>query len=114
MPRSRTRRNLPSLHTEERAIISTMDSYGEGSIASKCYGIALSLSAGALHILADEPVPTGELLEISISLQGQDLSHSLKGVARTRHGLRPPASGYIVGIEIVPDNHATRWRRQFH
>ncbi len=113
MPRSRTRRNLPSLHTEERAIISTMDSYGEGSIASKCYGKALSLSAGALHILADEPVPMGELLEISINLQGQDLSHSLKGVARTVTAC-DHQSGYIVGIEIVPDNHATRWQRQFH
>jgi hypothetical protein len=113
MPRSRTRRNLPSLHTEERAIISTMDSYGEGTAASKCYGKALSLSAGALHILADDPVPMGELLEISISLQGQDLSHSLKGVARTVTAC-DHQPGYVVGIEIVPDNHAARWQRQFH
>lgn len=113
MSRSRTRRNLPSLHTEERAIISTADVHGEGSIAQKCYGIALSLSAGALHILTEDPVPTGELLEISISLQGQDLSHNLKGVARTVTAC-DHQPGYVVGIEIVPDNQAARWQRQFH
>ena len=113
MPRSRTRRNLPSLHTEERAIISTADVHGEGSMASKCYGIALSLSSGALHILADEPVPMGELLDISISLQGQDISHSLKGFARSISAC-DHQPGYIVDIEIVADNHASRWRRQFH
>lgn len=113
MPRSRNRRILPNLHTEERAVISTVDVHGEGSIASKSYGVALSLSSGELHILADEPVPTGELLDISISLQGQDIDHSLKGVARSISTC-DHQPGYIVGIEIVPDNHASRWRRQFH
>lgn len=114
MARPRLRRNLPSLHTEERAIISTMDGQGEGSPVLKCYGIALGLSSDGLHILADEPIPTGEPLEISISLQGQDLSHILKGVARsvTTCDHQP---GFIVGIEILSDNQAARlWRRQFH
>lgn len=113
MSRSRTRRNLPDLHTEERAIISTADVHGEGPMAQKCYGIALSLTAGALHVLSDEPLPMGELLEISISLRGQDISHNLKGVARSV-SVCDHQPGYIVGIEIVADNHATRWRRQFH
>jgi hypothetical protein len=113
MSRSRTRRNLPTLHTEERAIISTADVHGEDSAAQKCYGIALSLTAGALHILADEPVPMGELLEICISLQGQDIPHNLKGVARTISAC-DHQPGYVVGIDIVPDNHAAHWQRQFH
>ncbi len=113
MARPRLRRNLPRLHTEERAIISTMDAHTE-ALASKFYGIALGLSSEGLHILAEEPVPTGELLDISISLQGQDLSHNLKGVARSVSAC-DHQPGYIVGIEIVPDNQAAQlWRRQFH
>jgi len=113
MARPRLRRNLPRLHTEERAIISTLDAHNDVG-ATKCYGIALGLSSEGLQILADEPVPTGELLDISISLQGQDLSHNLKGVARSVSAC-DYQPGYIVGIEIVPDNQAARlWRRQFH
>lgn len=113
MARPRLRRNLPRLHTEERAIISTLDAHDE-ALGLKCYGIALGLSSEGMHILADEPVPTGELLDISISLQGQDLSHQLKGVARSV-SVCDHQPGYIVGIEIVPDNQAAAlWRRQFH
>ena len=107
------RPRLPRLHTEERAIISTMDAHNE-AVALKCYGIALGLSSEGLHVLTDEPLPTGELLEISISLQGQDLCHNLKGVARSVSTC-DHQPGYIVGIEIVPDNQAAKlWRRQFH
>lgn len=113
MSRSRIRRNLPDLRMEERAIISTTDVHGEGSMASKYYGIALSLSSGALHVLADDPLPMGELLDISISLQGQDIRHNLKGFARSVAAC-DHQPGYIMGIEIMPDNHADRWRRQFH
>ena len=49
----------------------------------------------------------------TISLQGQGPSHNLKGVARTVMAC-DHQSGYIVGIEIIPDNHAARWQRQFH
>ena len=113
MSRSRIRRNLPDLHMDERAIIWTTDVHGEGSTALKFYGVALSLSSGALHILADDALPMGELLDISISLQGQDIRHNLKGFARSVAAC-DHQPGYVVGIEIVPDNHADRWRRQFN
>jgi hypothetical protein len=110
MARPRLRRNLPSLHTEERAIVTS----NAGSTTDlKCYGIALSLSSAALHLLTDEAVPMGELLDVSISLQGQDQSHNLKGVARTISAC-DHQPGYVVGIDIVPDNQAARWRHQFH
>jgi len=113
MVRPRLARNLPRLHTEERAIISTMDIHSEAP-ASKCYGIALGLSSEGLQILADESVPTGEVLDISINLQGQGPAHNLKGVARSVSAC-DYQPGFIVGIDIVPDNQAAQlWRRQFH
>ena len=113
MARPRLRRTPPRLHTEERAIISIMDVHTEAP-ASKCYGIALGLTSEGLHILADEPIPMGEMLDISISLQGQGPAHNLKGVARSVSAC-DHQPGYIVGIDIVPDNQAARlWQRQFH
>ena len=113
MARPRLPRNLPRLHTEERAIISTMDVHSE-ALASKCYGVALGLSSEGLHILAEEPVPTGEVLDISINLQGQGPAHNLKGVARSVSAC-DHQPGYVVGIEILTDNQAAQlWRRQFH
>ena len=113
MARPRLARNLARLHTEERAIISTMDTHSD-AVALKCYGIALGLSSEGLHILTDELVPTGEMLDIAISLQGQGPAHNLKGVARSVSAC-DYQPGFIVGIEILTDNQAAQlWRRQFH
>jgi hypothetical protein len=113
MSRSRTRRTLPSLHTEELAIIAPVDMHGETAVAAKCYAMAFGVSSKSMYILTEKRVPLGELLDISISLQGQNEAHSLKGVARTIAAC-DHQPGYVVGVELVPEDQAGRWRHQFH
>lgn len=113
MSRSRTRRNLHSLHTEELAIIAPVDMYGEIAVAAKCYAMAFGVTSKSMYILTEERVPLGELLDISISLQGQNGAHSLKGVARTIVAC-DNQPGFMVNVELVREDQAGRWRQQFH
>jgi len=109
----KTRRTLPSLHTEELAIIAPVDMYGEIAVAAKCYAMAFDVTSKSMHIVTEEQVPLGELLDISISLQGQNGAHNLKGVARTIAAC-DHQPGFVVGVELVPEDQAGRWRQQFH
>lgn len=111
MPRER--RKLPSLQMEERAIIRTWNHQGEEATMSKHYATALDFTSQGIQIYASAPLPTGEVLDIDISLQGQMRPYSLKGVARDVCK-SDDASGYLISVELVPDNNAQAWRRQFH
>lgn len=110
---SRARRTIPSLYMEERAIIRTRESQEADPAASKHYATALDLTSQGLQIFSSSKLPMGEILDIDISLQGQDRAHTLKGVARSIAHC-DDARGYIISVELVDDQHADRWRRQFH
>ena len=110
---SRARRKTPSLHMEERAIIRTLIVHGDEATVSKHYATALDLSSQGLQIYSITLFPVGEVLEIDIDLQGHGRAHTLKGVARsvTRSD---DAAGYVIDVDLVADNNAATWRKQFH
>lgn len=110
MPRAR---KIPSLHMEERAIIRTWDRHGEDAQASKFYATALDLTSQGLQIYSSAFLPVGEVIDIDITLQGQDSMHTLKGVARSV-SQRDDNRGYVISVELVDDQHTHKWRRQFH
>jgi hypothetical protein len=110
---NRVRRKTPSLQMEERAIIRTWDLRGEDAMVSKHYATALDFTQQGLQIYANSPLPTGEVLEIDISLQGQAKPYTLKGVARTV-SRSDDGTGYLISVDLVTDRHQDNWRRQFH
>ena len=110
---ARPNRKIPSLHMEERAVIRTWDYRGEEAMVSKHYATALDFTQQGLQIYANSPLPTGEVLDIDISLQGQAKPYPLKGVARTV-SRSDDASGYLISVDLVSDRHQDQWRRQFH
>ncbi|HEU5398352.1 MAG TPA: hypothetical protein VFV77_03660 [Gammaproteobacteria bacterium] len=107
------RRNLPSLHTEELAIIAPLDTHGEPVAEAKIYAKVADLGPRSMSIRSDSPVTPGEVLDISLSLQGQNGAHSLKGIARTVSACDND-SCYVVGIELLPEDQPAKWRHQFH
>src|SRR5579885_925948 len=110
---SRIRRKTPSLQMEERAIIRTWDMRGEEATMSKHYAMAMDFTQQGLQIYSSNPLPTGEVIDIDISLQGQSRPYTLKGVARTVCR-SDDAMGYIINVDLVTDKHHENWRRQFH
>lgn len=106
-------RKTPSLQMEERAVIRTWDYRGEEAMVSKHYATALDFTQQGLQIYASSPLPTGEVLDIDISLQGQAKPYTLKGVARTV-SRSDDATGYVISVDLVSDKHHEGWRRQFH
>ena len=110
---ARQTRKIPSLQMEERAIIRTWDYRGEEAMVSKHYATALDFTQQGLQIYANSPLPTGEVLDIVISLQGQTRPYTLKGVARSV-SRSDDATGYLISVELVSDRHQDEWRRQFH
>jgi hypothetical protein len=110
---NRTRRKTPSLQMEERAVIRTWDLRGEEAMVSKHYAMAMDFTQQGLQIYSSNPLPTGEVIDIDISLQGQSRPYTLKGVARTV-SRSDDAAGYVISVDIVSDKNAASWRRQFH
>jgi len=110
---SRARRKTPSLHMEERAIIRTWDHRGEEARVSKHYALAMDFTQQGLQIYSSNPLPTGEVIDIDISVQGQARAYTLKGVARTV-SRSDDATGYVISVDLVADKYQEDWRRQFH
>ena len=106
-------RKTPSLHMEERAIIRTWDYRGEEARVSKHYAMAMDFTQQGLQIYSSNPLPTGEVLDIDISLQGQAKPYTLKGVARAVCR-SDDATGYLISVDLISDKHHEGWRRQFH
>lgn len=110
---SRAPRKTPSLQMEERAIIRTWDLRGEEAMMSKHYAMAMDFTQQGLQIYSSNPLPTGEVMEIDISMQGQARPYTLKGVARTV-SRSDDSAGYVISVDLVIDKHHEGWRRQFH
>ena len=110
---ARQTRKIPSLHMEERAVIRTWDYRGEEAMVSKHYAMAMDFTQQGLQIYSSNPLPTGEVLHIDISLQGQSKPYTLKGVARAV-SRSDDATGYLITVDLVADKHQDNWRRQFH
>jgi hypothetical protein len=110
---NRDRRKTPSLQMEERAIIRTWDFRGEEAMVSKHYAMAMDFTQQGLQIYSSSPLPTGEVIDIDITLQGQARPYSLKGVARTV-SRSDDSTGYVISVDLVSDKNAASWRRQFH
>jgi hypothetical protein len=110
---ARQTRKISSLHMEERAVIRTWDYRGGEAVVSKHYATALDFTQQGLQIYASSPLPTGEVLDIDISLQGQARPYTLKGVARTV-SRSDDSNGYLISVDLVADKHHEGWRRQFH
>ena len=111
MPKAR--RKTCSLDTEERAIIRTWGQQEDVPTVATYYATTLDVSSGTLQVYSRTLLPIGEVLHIDVSLQGQDAPHSLKGVARAAYR-SDDATGYVISLELVTDNNALLWRRQFH
>lgn len=109
----RARRKTYSLDTEERAIIRTWDLEGDAPRAYTHYATTLDLTTQGLQVYSSTLIPVGEVLDIHVSLQGQDQTHKLKGVARSIHK-SDDAMGYVILVDLIADNNAAYWRRQFH
>jgi hypothetical protein len=110
---ARARRKTYSLDTEERAIIRTWGQQEDIPTVATYYATTLDVSSGSLQVYSRTLLPIGEVLHIDVSLQGQHEPHNLKGVARAAHR-SDDVEGYVITLELVPDNNALRWRRQFH
>jgi hypothetical protein len=110
---SRARRKIHCLDTEERAIIRTLKLQEGIPTVAKHYATTMDVSSGALQVYSRTLLPIGEVLQIDVSLQGQDQPHSLTGVARAAYR-SDEATGYVISLELIPDDNALLWRRQFH
>lgn len=114
MPRSRQRSKFPSLRHAERAIVRGYSETEEDSPDSRLYVTALDVTSTGLQVCAPTALPVGEVLDLSVYLEGQDQPHTLKGITRWV-GRSDGAHGYVLGIELLADHPANRaWRRQFH
>lgn len=111
MPRAR--RKTHSLHMEERAVIRTWSVQAGEPTPSIHYATTMDITSRGLQIYSRTLLPVGEVLEIDITLQGQAAPHPLKGVARSV-SLSGDQPGYVVDVELVADNAASFWRRQFN
>ena len=98
---------------EERAIIRTWDIFGDETTALKYYGKVVDLSPTGLQLLTQQMPAVGEQLAIDISMEGRSEACSFSGVTRW---VAPSADevGYLVGIEVINDNHGAQWRHKFH
>ncbi|MGE5625128.1 MAG: hypothetical protein ACM3ZT_06240 [Bacillota bacterium] len=110
---NRARRKNLSLHTEERAVIRTFDLHQDVLTESKHYVTTLDVGAAGLLVYSSTLVPVGEVLHIDVSLQGMTEPCTLKGVARSAHR-SDNAYGYVIEVDVLADNSALHWRRQFH
>lgn len=98
---------------EELAIIAPVDMHGEPVVEAKIYAKVSDIGLHGMYVRSDNPVALGEVLDISLSLQGQDGAHNLKGIARTVAACDHD-SCYVVGIELLPEDQPANWRHQFH
>lgn len=108
-----SRRNIPQLHKDERAIISTLNVFGDDVTLQKHYGTVVDLSPTGLQILTQGQFAVGEQLEIAINMQGRSEACSFSGVARWVAASADDI-GYLVGVEVLNDSHGTQWRHKFH
>ena len=108
-----TRHTLPSLYAEELAIIAPVDTHGETIVEAQVYVQVSEITSRTLFLRAKRPVAPDELLDISLSLQGQDAALNLRGIARIVLACDTDSS-YIVGVELPPDDQPADWRHQFH
>lgn len=114
MPRSRQRSKVPSLRHAEPAIVRGYSGTEEHSPDSRLYVKTLDVTSTGLQVCAPTALPVGEVLELSVYLEGQQQPYSLKGITRWV-GRSDGAQGYVLGIDLLADHAANQaWRRQFH
>ena len=106
-------RTSPALHEEELAVISTLDPESGVVMDSMGYASVLGIAPDSMRILAEEALPLGEMLQISLILQGQSGIHALKGIVRSVTP-RDKRHGYVVGVELLPEDQPAGWHHQFH
>lgn len=113
MPRSRQRAKSPSLRHLEPAILrgysETQEQYPEGRL----YVSALDVTSTGLQVYSPTALPVGEVLELSVYLEGQAQPHLLKGITRWV-GRSDSAQGYVLGVELLDGHDVSLWRYQFH
>ena len=87
--------------------------FGDEITTSKYYGTVVDLSPTGLQLLTQQMPAVGDQLEIDISMEGRNEACSFSGVTRW---VAPSADepGYLVGIEVINDNHGAKWRHKFH
>ena len=114
MSRSRPRAKLPSLRHVEPAIVRGYSETEVYSPDSRLYVTALDVTSTGLQVYASTALRVGEVLELSVYLEGQAQPHALKGVTRWV-GRCDSEHRYVLGIELLADHGANRtWQQQFH
>ncbi len=114
MSRSRQRAKTPSLRHAEPAILRGYSETEAHAPDARLYVSALDVTSTGLQVYTPTALPVGEVLELSVYLEGQPQPHTLKGVTRWV-GRSDSAHGYVLGVELLQDHDSTReWRRQFH
>jgi len=108
-----SKRKVTPLHKDERAIISTLDVFGDDVTLLKHYGTVVDLSPTGLQILTRGRFTVGEQLEIAIHMEGRTEACSFSGVARWVAASSDDI-GYLVGVEVMNNAHGAQWRHKFH
>ena len=114
MPRSRQRTKSPvGLRHVEPAIVRGYSETESPSPDARLYVSALDVTSTGLQVYAPAPLPVGEVLELSVYLEGQTQPHILRGITRWV-GHSDGAQGFVLGVELLDEQDIRVWRRQFH
>ena len=114
MSRSRPRPKAPALRHVEPAIVRGFSETEAHAPDARLYVSALDVTSKGLQVYAPTALPLGEVLELSVYLEGQAQPHVLKGVTRWV-GRSDSEHGFVLGVELLEGDAANRdWHRQFH
>lgn len=105
----------PSMKTEEKAIIHTLNVGGEDVTVSKFYGTTVDLTAHSVKIRARKKLPLGMNVEVLLHLEGHRKPFYLSGMIKGLEESKGDA-GYIIHIAINQrqDSDTSLWQKIFH
>lgn len=113
MSRPRQRNKTPGLRHVEPAIVRGYSGTEEHSPDARLYVTALDVNSTGLQVYTHTPLPIGEVLELSVYLEGQPQPHILRGITRWV-GHSDGDQGFVLGLELLDEQDIRLWRRQFH
>ena len=106
----------PTMKTEEKAIIHTLNVGGEDVTVSKFYGTTVDLTAHSVKIRTSKRMQLGSNVEVLLNMEGQKKSYHLSGVITGIEESRGGDPGFLLHITL---NHKKEgdiplWKKLFH
>jgi hypothetical protein len=106
----------PTMKTEEKAIIHTLNVGGEDVTVSKFYGTTVDLTAHSVKIRTSRRMQLGSNVEVLLNMQGQKKSYHLSGVITGIEESRGADPGFLLHITLnhKKEGDTPLWKKLFH